>query len=491
LIFVTVLFLSCRNNGGNDELVRIFVNLNHASFYTDSAVKVPEDFTGICHTGNSENLDREYGVLNELAVNWIHRDFSWSAIQPGCNCPSKSPNNPDGCDCNFGTAICSHPDCGSKKYAPPSEWNWASFDDYVKRANTEGKKILAMLLYDVAWVHDHFDLPHGRRIRNAPENQLEFFVRYAEETVKRYSDKSGLYVDAWLIWNEPDLNPRFWTGTQKEFFELTKQTAEAIRPLTDAYLLGGVFSPIALSDPNWVTGLFASGAMNEVDGVAFHPYSPLPLGSLRFFEEFRALVPENFKDKIWLNEMGYPTFLERGQIPPGRMGTDQYEGDMPEVVTKTYALLASAGARNLTWYHLLDSGRPVSTRNPSNSENWFGLMWRPSEGVWAQKGGYWGFALCANNIPGKTYREIDFSGQNISEDLYTYYFEGDDGSRVLVAWNNSTFLPMELTISLPGSNHKLWNVENGNPTNVNATSTHILQPMFTYQKTLVFLTWDE
>jgi hypothetical protein len=82
------------------------------------------------------------------------------------------------------------------------------------------------------------------------------------ETVKRYNGKNGHgKVDAWLIWNGPDLADRFWSGTKEEFFALTKKTAEAIRELdkqegTTTTLVGGVFSVLALNDDEWVKGIF-------------------------------------------------------------------------------------------------------------------------------------------------------------------------------------------------------------------------------------------
>ena len=450
IIIVIFLVMSCNDNDKKDGPV--ILDFNNVTF-TGSEITVPVDFTGICHTGYSADLDQEYKVLNELNVHWIHRDFSWSRIE-----------------------------------SEEGKWDFSTFDPYVARANQEEKKILGMLLYDVVWVHDKYDYPRERRIR---EDQLQYFVNYAVETVKRYDGKSEHgYVDAWLIWNEPDLRPRFWTGTQEEFFALTKATAEAIRPLTDATIIGGVFSPLAMRDYNWVTGLFSSGAMEHVDGIAFHPYSPTAMGSLDFYREFEALVPAEYKDKIWLNEMGYPTFPERGNIPEGRYGTDQYEGDMPEVVTKTFALLASAGARNLTWYHLFDGSRHAPPERLGDSEAFFGLLYREQDGVtWHEKGGYQGFRISANNIPGKTYRKVNFPG--IPNDIHPLYFEGNDGSRTLIVWNNSTFMPYDVSITLKGTGHKLWDTATGESVSINAASTHTLEPMYTYEKTLVFLTWDE
>ena len=440
-------------------IVIVFLFLSCPSEEQDTSqpltVHIPADFAGMCHSGyHSADLDREYGILDEMGVTWLHRDFSWSTIQPS-----------------------------------EGAWDFSRFDDYVQRANAEGKKIMGMLLYDVNWVHDKFGNPRERRIR---EEELPFYVNYAVETVKRYNGKNGCgLVDAWLIWNEPDLNPRFWSGSREEFFALTKTTASAIRNLDEAEgttttLIGGVFSPLA--DDEWITGLFQSGAMAQVDGVAYHPYSIAPSSTANVFNTFKRKVePYGFAGKIWANEVGYPTFSEKGPIPEGRYRTDQWEGDMPEVVTKTFVLLAAAGARNITWYHLFDSG----VRNNADSENWFGLVWRKTADDWEKKGGYWGYALCANNIPGKTYQEKTFFSDSVPSNIHSAYFEGTDGRHTLVVWNNSPLRNADVSITLNGSNHTLWNVETGVSSGIAATSTHTLYPVNTWQKTLIFITWQE
>ena len=415
---------------------------------------IPPDFAGICHSGYSGNPEREYEMLGELGAVWLHRDFSWSTIQPS-----------------------------------EDTRNFLGFDTYVERGNAENKKIMGMLLYDVNWVHDKFGFSRERRIR---EEQLPYYINYAVETVKRYNGKPGSMgrVDAWLIWNEPDLD-RFWKGTKEEFYTLTRETAAAIRDLdaeegTATVLIGGVFSPLASDD--WINGLFKSGAMEQVDCVAYHPYSFAPAGAVNVFNNFRKKIkPYGFADKIWVNEMGYPTFPDKGMIPPGRYGTDQYEGDMPEVAVKTFTLLASAGAKNLTWYHLFDG----ASRDNADSEAWFGLVWRQNDDNWTRKGGYWGYSLCAKNIPGKTYIDKSFFTGSVPSNIDSYYFEGNGTNHTLVVWNNSPLRSAEVTISLNGNNHTLWDPETGESVSIESTSSHTLYPINTYQKTLVFLTWQD
>jgi hypothetical protein len=462
-VLIPILFPACPKEPEKDSLELVSLDLR-AAVPEGTEVNVPSDFAGMCHGGYDDNLVREYAMLDEMNVAWLHRDFSWSGIE-------RTEGN----------------------------FDFSRYDDYVLRAQAAGKKVMGMLLYDVGWVHTKHDNPSGRKIW---PNEIPDFCNYAVKTVERYNGQNAeinnAKVDIWIIWNEPDLAPRFWSdpkvdpNAMVDFFALTKATAEAIRNLdrekgTNTALAGGAFTAIA-SDA-WIEGFFEyeDGAIKDLlDGVAYHPYSPGPVSSASFVNIFKNKVaPYGFADKIWLNEMGYPTYSEKGAIPSGRYGTDQYEGDMPEVVAKSFALLAVMGARNVTWYHLFD--RP--NRKNNDSEDWFGLVWQKSTDDWIIKGGYWAYALCAGHLPGKTYKKLNFPG-SVRSDIQTYYFEGDDGRRTLLVWNTSPLETLNVKVSFNGSNHQVWNVETGQSVAIDKTSTHTVHPVNKSQQTLLFFTWE-
>jgi len=496
--FSGILFLACPNGDQGSVFPVENVLLN---FYTavpapappGGRVEIPLDLAGVIHTGYSANLDLEYDLLREMSARWVHRDFSWNRVQPDL-----------GCDvCEEDCAI----DCATFETIA-NNWNFEWLDEYVQRANREGKLVMGMLLYDTPWIHRKYpreDRPtdggEGRR-REVRKEQVEYFVRYAVETVRRYnryvSEGGHGKVHSWFIWNEPCLQPRFWTWEQEDFFYLTYRTAKAIRPYTDAYIVGGVFSGHALMDPSWIDGLLKSDAMDFLDGIGFHPYGPSPNAVRNFYDMFRNRVYQtapDFVDKIWLNEIGYPTFPDRGSMPPGRMGIDQYEGNMPEVVTQTFALLAAAGARNIMWYHMFDRYNRDHGDNFNNSERWFGLVWQTHpERDWLRKGGYWGFALSARHLPGTAYVEMDFFPDGSAPVRFqTHHFVGENGRRVLLAWNDCREHIREVTITLGSGSRdrRLWNVVDGSFGSIGTTSTHRLYPLDSYQRTLVFITWYE
>jgi beta-glucosidase/6-phospho-beta-glucosidase/beta-galactosidase len=203
LLTAAFLFFSCPvDNGGKfepEQLVR---------------TGIPGDLMGMVHAGSRyDKATDEYGLLDRLGVQWMLTDFSWSNIEPSEN-----------------------------------SWNLDAYKTYAENGKSHGKKILAILDYDTGWLHSGYN---GPIIRG--EAEIEKFCTYVKATVGRYKDQ----VDAWCIWNEPNLQPRFWANrdssglidgneARNAFFELTKAAAEAIREVDPAAcIIGGAFNPLA------------------------------------------------------------------------------------------------------------------------------------------------------------------------------------------------------------------------------------------------------
>jgi hypothetical protein len=353
-------------------------------------------------------------------------------------------------------------------------------------AKARGKKVFGLLLYDVGWIHGALDpetevhaCGHTRsQTRSgivAGEAEVAAFCRYAAKTVERYKDK----VDAWCIWNEPNLSERFWGGTPDEFFILTKAAAAAVKEaVPDAVLLGGAFNTIA-NDDIWTKGIFESGAMEQIDYIAYHPYMPDAVTSGKAYNSFRDYVSKyNFQDRIWVTEVGYP--LDKG---PGGYDTKVKEEDMPEMTVKTITLLAAAGVRVLVWYEMYDHG---AAGNPNDSEHWFGLV---DNDTFKKKGGGEAYQICAKHIPGKTLRPSALKQSGLPDYIETYYFEGSSGESSLVIWNNRQSRPQQAEVALPGENQKVWDVTTGTSTSIGETTTWTLKTRDGENKPLQFFTW--
>jgi len=60
--------------------------------------------------------------------------------------------------------------------------------------------------------------------------------------VKHFTDRYGVdEVKTWYfeVWNEPNLSPGFWSGTQEEYFKLYKYSSQAIKSVNKDYRVGG------------------------------------------------------------------------------------------------------------------------------------------------------------------------------------------------------------------------------------------------------------
>jgi hypothetical protein len=388
---------------------------------------------GIIHTGYS-GKSGEYAVLDEYGAAWVHRDFSWGSIEP-------SNDN----------------------------WSWAEFDTYVKQANDHDKKVFGMLLYDVDWIHE--DHAVGRHVSG--ETELAHYVDYVSKTVKRYNGQSGYgTVAAWGIWNEPNLD-RFWTGTREDFYVLTKAAAAAIREAnSQAIIVGGAFNTTA--SPEWITGIFESGAMEKVDYIAYHPYMPSPEPALNIYTGFKDLVrPYGFAGKIWITEIGYPTAGTAGGTEALVIPEDKF----PEALVKTMVYLAAEGPKTLFWYHLRDHEDP----KPTNSEDWFGLFTYdlvPKKGAPAYK-------LCASKLPGKTCRVLRDSGLPVH--VKAWFFQGGDGKHTLVICNNRPSRTVNLTVRLPGGSQMRYDIVSGQASPASESNDAVISGG---PESVLFYTWE-
>ncbi|RKR10475.1 xylan 1,4-beta-xylosidase [Flavobacterium sp. 90] len=95
-------------------------------------------------------------------------------------------------------------------------------------------------------------------IRNLTQH---FTERYGAEEVKTW------YFE---VWNEPNLSPGFWTGTQAEYFKLYEYAARGIKSVNPAYKVGGP----ATAGAAWVPETIDFCAKNNVplDFISTHTY---------------------------------------------------------------------------------------------------------------------------------------------------------------------------------------------------------------------------
>jgi xylan 1,4-beta-xylosidase len=95
-------------------------------------------------------------------------------------------------------------------------------------------------------------------IRNLTEH---FTQRYGADEVKTW------YFE---VWNEPNLSPGFWSGTQEEYFKLYKYSANAIKSVNADYRVGGPATAGAAWEPEMIE--FCKKNNVPIDFISTHSY---------------------------------------------------------------------------------------------------------------------------------------------------------------------------------------------------------------------------
>jgi hypothetical protein len=217
--------------------------------------------------------------------------------------------------------------------------------------------MLGVLGFDTPWLHQN----GGKADYISPE-ELPKYINYVEKVVTHYKGK----VEAWEIWNEPNVSVRFWKGPAKDFYALTKAAALKIRECDpDAIIVAGSFFRVPTG---FIKNMFASGALDDVDAISFHPYGINPGSTAYQYDKFTALMQElAYTGEIWVTEIGYPT----SGIYPSRVSEKKFGA----YIRDTWTALALRGARVIVWYHLQDDHTKDAIPKSLNSEKFFGLLY--------------------------------------------------------------------------------------------------------------------
>ena len=260
------------------------------------------------------------------------------------------------------------------------EWDFRELDYFCNYAKQNNFKIVGVLAYDTPWIHGD-----TKGLREISSENLKHYLNYVEVVVDRYKD----FVMEWEVWNEPNTwGKRFWTGTDKEFFDMTKATVDVIHNIdNDAFVLAGSFWRY---DTSFIKNMFKSGALDNADAVSFHPYEITPKGtyntSYKIMELCRNL---GFKGEFRITEVGFPT---GGYYP-----TKSSEEGQGRYYLETVNYLNYLNLPYTIWYTLGNS----ADFNPKDSEEQFGLFLVGEFNQYEYKTGGWAFRRYSELISGK------------------------------------------------------------------------------------------
>lgn len=309
----------------------------------DAAPVVPADGYGFSVGApqiwmSPEDADRELDAAAKTGATWMRVLIDWHAIEP-----------------------------------EKGEFYWSYVDHWVDGAKQRGMRVLGLIAYTPEWAR------YPGAYFTAPPVDPVDFAAFATTVAMRYHDR----IADWEIWNEPNL-PLFFgfagspATVYAQLLATTYPAIKAVQPNSTVIAAGlsravGVDAP-----PNFLNGMYASGAKDHFDAIAMHPYVfPGGIGAdpsngwsdLARVHDVMTLNGDGDK-KVWMTEFGAPTSA------PSAEGVSQEE--QARQILDVLAGVASAGWSGPAFIYSI---RDIDTANPDNREDNFGALltsdWQP------------------------------------------------------------------------------------------------------------------
>jgi xylan 1,4-beta-xylosidase len=106
-----------------------------------------------------------------------------------------------------------------------------------------------------------------------PPKDYEKWAALIKNLTEHFTERYGAdEVKTWYfeVWNEPNLSPGFWTGTQQDYFKLYKYAAQAVKSVNKEYHVGGP----ATAGAAWESELIDYCYKNNlpIDFISTHSY---------------------------------------------------------------------------------------------------------------------------------------------------------------------------------------------------------------------------
>lgn len=283
--------------------------------------------------------DRTAAAIGDLGAKWVRLNVQWKYWE------------------YRGPSITIQ-DSGSRRAA----------DRSVELARAAGSKVVLMV----------YNAPDWAAAASSSEGQVprspQDYANFMRTLAAHYRGK----VDAYEIWNEPDLQ-RFWsTGpSATQYTALLKAAYAGVKAGDpDAKVVFGGLSWDYTRDGSYLSRAYSYGAKGHFDVLAIHPYPQGDLARwLGWIRAARATMVANgdAAKPIWLTEFGANTSTRAYDPANGAWQGGITEAAQAELLTRTFTLLESEPYVGVVcWYNLRNNY--WSGDDPSSVEGSFGLL---------------------------------------------------------------------------------------------------------------------
>jgi polysaccharide biosynthesis protein PslG len=326
-------FVTCARRRAAHFLSAVALLVAAASLLPSSAQAAEPGLSPDLSWGTSNaDQDRTAAALKDVGSRWVRLNVEWGSTEP----------SPDSYD----------------------SWMLSHYDRAVETARAAGQKVLMLVSQSPSWASGSSDK------QSPPEDPADYadFVRFL---ASRWAGK----VEAWQVWNEPNIS-RFWpTGPDPaKYTQLLKAAYPAIKSGDPNARV--VFGGPSTNDYDFVEGAYAAGAKGYFDVMSTHPYtcnSPeavattngrISKGSYLGYREIRKSMLARGDDKpIWFTEFGWSTSTQSCGV------SEQTQADY---LTKAFKLAAQDSYVQVAfWYNFRNN---YWTHDADDIESRYGLL---------------------------------------------------------------------------------------------------------------------
>lgn len=206
----------------------------------------------------------------------------------------------------------------------------------------------------------YFILDYGNRLYDGglsphtPEGRAAF-AAFAKAAAGRFKGRGVV----WEVWNEPNID--FWKP-RPNVDDYTKLAVETVKAVREADPKATILVPASSGFPwDFFETLFASGILEDVDGVSVHPYREShPETAAEDYGRLRALIARHARKHVPIvsGEWGYST-------AEGRFS----EAEQARYIVREYLANLASGVNLSIFYDWKDDGP-----DPKENEHRFGTV---------------------------------------------------------------------------------------------------------------------
>ena len=249
-------------------------------------------------TMSGTDLARELALYQGMGVSWLRVDVDWSAIE-----------------------------------ATEGVYDWSDLDAVVDAA--VGFNILGVIAYSPLWATSDTGETH------APPSTLSDYSGFCTAAATRYAGK----IQAWEIWNEPNLI-NFWTTDADPvvYTDMVQAAYPAIKAAdSGALVIAGALSPAttsggSIAPEEFTASCYTEGIQGYFDAWSVHPYcfpadpQDSSTDSWNTFQRLPLVYAEMVTGgddgkQIWLTEFGAPTGTDEAAVTEDEQA-DQLESGL-------------------------------------------------------------------------------------------------------------------------------------------------------------------